>query len=61
MKKIILTVIGSAFLLLGGNAMADTLTTKQQTITEVAAYTALGNQDGLKKALIKGLDNGVRR
>ncbi|MBR1777179.1 MAG: carboxymuconolactone decarboxylase family protein [Alphaproteobacteria bacterium] len=35
------------------------LTAKQKTIAEVAAYTAKGDQKGLKQALINGLDNGV--
>ncbi len=39
--------------------MAQNLTHKQQTIAEVSAYAALGDQNGLKKALIKGLIEGV--
>ena len=47
------------FMLLGGNAMANALNTEQQAIAEAAAYTALGDQTGLKQALKNGLDNGV--
>ena len=39
--------------------MAKALNAEQQAIAEVAAYAARGNQEGLKKALIKGLDNKV--
>ena len=39
--------------------MAKTLNMEQESIAEVAAYAARGNQEGLKKALIKGLDNKV--
>lgn len=37
----------------------EALNIKQQAIAEAASYAARGNQDGLKRALIKGLDNGV--
>ncbi len=39
--------------------MANALNTEQQAIAEAAAYTALGDQTGLKQALKNGLDNGV--
>jgi len=39
--------------------MAKTLNVEQESIAEVAAYAARGNQEGLKKAIIKGLDNKV--
>ena len=39
--------------------MANALNTEQQAIAEAAAYTALGDQTGLKKALKNGLDNSV--
>mgnify|MGYP007069962085 CR=1 FL=1 len=36
--------------------MANALNEKQQAIAEVSAYAALGDQSGVKQALIKGLD-----
>ncbi len=40
--------------------MAETaLNAKQKSIATVASYAARGNQDGLKQALIEGLDAGV--
>ena len=45
--------------ILGGNAMAESLTKQQQSIALAASYAALGNQTGLKQALNNGLDNGV--
>ena len=56
-KKILITLIVSA-ILTGGNTMANALNDKQQSIAEVSAYAALGNQDGLKQAIITGLDKG---
>jgi quercetin dioxygenase-like cupin family protein len=56
-KKFLLTLAISV--ILGGNAMANALNTEQQAIAEAAAYTALGDQTGLKQALKNGLDNGV--
>ena len=47
------------FVLMGGNAMAESLTKQQQSIALSASYAALGNQTGLKQALNDGLDNGV--
>ncbi|MBR3502230.1 MAG: hypothetical protein IKO06_04920, partial [Alphaproteobacteria bacterium] len=62
MKKIfsigVITGIIATFLT-GENAMAENLTTEQKSVAEVSAYTASGNQTGLKEALIKGLDAGV--
>lgn len=47
-------------LVLGGNAMAeDVLNAKQKAIATAASYAARGDQNGLKQALIAGLDNGV--
>lgn len=57
MKKFLMMFIVSV--ILGENAMAENLTDKQQSIAEVSAYAASGQQTGLKEALIKGLDNGV--
>ena len=57
MKNFLMVFIISMFL--GGNAMAEKLTTKQQSIAEVSAYAASGQQTGLKEALIRGLDAGV--
>lgn len=60
MIKKITTTLLMATLFLGGTAMAnDALNLKQKAISEASAYAALGNQDGLKKALIYGLDNDV--
>lgn len=62
MKKIfsISVITGMiATFLMGENAMAENLTTEQKSVAEVSAYTASGNQTGLKEALIKGLDAGV--
>lgn len=47
------------FVLMGGNAMAESLTKQQQSIALAASYAALGNQTELKQALNNGLDNGV--
>lgn len=45
---------------LGENAMAkDILTPQEKSIASAAAYAARGDQPGLKKALIAGLENGV--
>ena len=58
MKKTIASIMLALFL--GETAMAEeALSQKQQIITEVAAFAALGNQEGLKKALINGLDNAI--
>ena len=57
MKKFLLTLVMS--IILGENAMAESLTKEQQSIALVSAYTALGNQKELKQALNDGLDNGV--
>ncbi len=56
MKKIAYVLMGF-YLFLGSNAMA--LNMQEQTIVRAAANAALGNQEGLKKALIEGLDKGV--
>ena len=39
--------------------MANALNEKQQSIAEVSAYAALGNQEELKQAIKTGLDKGV--
>ena len=39
--------------------MANALNEKQQSIAEVSAYAALGNQEGLKSAIKTSLDKGV--
>lgn len=57
MKKFLLTLTMSV--ILGGNVMANALNVEQESIAEVAAYVALGNQTDLKQALNNGLDNGV--
>ncbi len=57
MKKLLIIMIMSV--ILGGNAMAESLTKQQQSIALAASYAALGNQTGLKQALNNGLDNGV--
>lgn len=59
-KKILTSFILGAMLFTGDNAMAETaLNAKQKSIATVASYAARGNQDGLKQALIDGLDAGV--
>ena len=57
MKKFLFMLVLSV--VLGGNAMAENLTQKQQSIAEVSAYAASGQQSGLKEALIRGLNAGV--
>lgn len=57
MKKILIMFMLSLFW--GGTAMAKSLTNEQQSVAEVSAYAASGNQAGLKAALIKGLDSSV--
>ena len=59
MKKFLSIILVTTVLLTGGQTMAKTLNVEQESIAEVAAYAARGNQEGLKKALIKGLDNKV--
>lgn len=60
MKKIRFLLILGTVLFFGENVMAqEALNIKQQSIAEAASYAARGNQEGLKKALVKGLDNGV--
>ena len=59
-KKILTSFILGAMLFTGDNAMAETaLNAKQKSIATVASYAARGNQNGLKQALIEGLDAGV--
>lgn len=59
-KKILTSFILGIMLFTGENAMAETaLNAKQKSIATVASYAARGNQDGLKQALIEGLDAGV--
>lgn len=59
-KKILTSFILGAMLFTGDNAMAETaLNAKQKSIATVASYAARGNQNGLKQALVEGLDAGV--
>jgi len=58
MKKFLMAFIISMFL--GGNVMAENLTNEQQSIAEVSACAATGNQAQLKEALQKGLEKGVK-
>ncbi len=53
MKKFL--IILTMFVLMGGNAIAESLTKQQQSIALAASYAALGNQTGLKQALNNGL------
>ena len=64
MKKIkLLALVMPVILFIPGAIMADTkessLSLKQQTIAQVASYSARGNMEGLKQALISGLNAGV--
>lgn len=46
--------------IIGKNVMAeDILTAKEQAIAYVSSYAARGDQMGLKKAIVQGLDKGV--
>lgn len=59
-KKILALFILGIMLFIGENTMAETaLNAKQKSIVTVASYAARGNQNGLKQALIEGLDAGV--
>lgn len=59
-KKIMALFILGIMLFTGENTMAETaLNAKQKSIATVASYAARGNQNGLKQALIEGLDAGV--
>lgn len=59
-KKILALFILGIILFTGENTMAETaLNAKQKSIVTVASYAARGNQNGLKQALIEGLDAGV--
>lgn len=59
-KKLWALIILSISLFLGGNAMAENaLNAKQKSIATVASYAARGNQEGLKQALVSGLESGV--
>lgn len=59
-KKILASLTLGIMLFTGENAMAETvLNAKQKSIATVASYAARGNQDGLKQALIDGLNAGV--
>ena len=48
-----------SMVLTGGNVMAASLNVKQQSIAEISAYAALGNQVGLKEALNCALDKKI--
>ncbi len=59
-KNILICVSLWAMLFPGKSAMAETaLNNKQKSIAAVASYAARGNQEGLKQALIDGLNSGV--
>ena len=59
-KKILALFILGIMLFTEENAMAETaLNAKQKSIATVASYAARGSQNGLKQALIEGLDAGV--
>lgn len=59
-KKILALFILGIMLFTGENTMAETaLNAKQKSIATVASYAARGSQNGLKQALIEGLDAGV--
>ena len=59
-RKIFILGLVEILFLGGEQAMAETaLNTKQQSIAAVASCAARGNQDGLKQALVRGLDAGV--
>lgn len=60
-KQIIATsvIIGSAFILSKSISSAKNLSNKEKIIVITASYTATGNQEGLKQALIEGLDAGI--
>ncbi len=56
-KLLILVIIG---LIIGERTMAkDVLTTKQQDIAIISAFTAVGNLTDLEPAINKGLDDGL--
>lgn len=61
MKKFLLsTLILTIALIIGGKTMAkDVLTTKQQDIAIISAFTAAGNLADLEPAINKGLDDGL--
>ena len=59
MKRFLSIILMTTVLFTGGQTMANALNVEQESIAEVAAYAARGNQEGLKKAIIKGLDNKV--
>ena len=59
-KPFTLTVAAATLLAAGFSPSASAeLTTREASIVPIAAFTANGNQEQLKKALAKGLDNGL--
>ena len=60
MKKILSFIVLMVGFVLGENAMAEGLNEAQKAIAESAIYTARGDQKGLKPALEKALDAGVK-
>lgn len=59
-KNVLATLILGTSLILGENAMAENaLNAKQKSIAAVASYAARGDQNGLRQALVKGLEAGV--
>ena len=60
LKKVLSTLVIGTSLFLGENTMAENaLNEKQQSVAEVAAYAARGDQKGLRQALINGFDKGL--
>ena len=60
MKKILSFIVLMVGFVLGENAMAEGLNEAQKAIAESAIYAARGDQIGLKPALEKALDAGVK-
>ncbi len=59
-NKLLTPLILGIMIFSGGTAMAETaLNAKQKSVAAAASYAARGNQDGLKQALIDGLNAGV--
>ena len=60
MKKILAFLVLAVGFVLGENAMAEGLNEAQKAIAESAIYTARGDQKGLKPALERALNAGVK-
>ena len=50
MKRFLSIILMTTVLFTGGQTMANALNVEQESIAEVAAYAARGNQEGLKKS-----------